>query len=478
MNPVVPAVEAGVMDHLEGVYSGAVKLAEGDRASVAVLPIGKFNTAKYGELEITPEMAKEIVTNWENRVLKTDIRFDIGHDMEEAAGWITGLSVGTFPHPVSKVELAGIIAEVEWTPVGKRLLSEKQYRYVSSYLASYKDEETGTVYHNVLMAVALCNDPVMRMLPPVELADTLDSQNAILLGEVVDETVQRIEGQPEMAPEELRTAAWASWPAFSAMDELITEAIAGGLSGDALRARIEELAADLPEAITVAITAAVERANESGEAGPEDVVETEQPEQVNPLETSLADDEDEDPVADLLESFDALMARADDMTRGTSGVRAMRTLASETRKKLTALLSKGGTTTMSENTELTPEAIELAELKQRIRGEKIDAALDALSAKGMTEPARVALSAILKADTPDAIVLSENANPVDAPDALLAFAELVEFVPVAESDSRTETTPPAPEVTLSEQEIAQGRAMGLTEADLLKAKLDNTEKEV
>ena len=132
---------------------------------------------------------------------------------------------------------------------------------------------------------------------------------------------------------------------------------------------------------------------------------------------------------------------------------------------------------MSENTELTPEAIELAELKQRIRGEKIDAALDALSAKGMTEPARTALAAILKADTPDAIVLSENADPVDAPDALMAFAELVEFVPVTESEGRTETTPPVPEVTLSEQEIAQGRAMGLTEADLLKAKTD-TEKEV
>lgn len=439
---------------LEGVYS-ALGLAEGDRKQVAVLPIGTFDTGKYGELEITPSMATEIVTNWTNRVLKTDIRFDIGHDMTEAAGWIVGLSIGTFPHPVSGADMPGILADVEWTPVGQKLLGEKQYRYVSSYLSSYKDEETGTVYSNVLMAVALCNDPVMRMLPPVELAEAPASgeTHVIELGEVVDEMTKT--DRREESHEAL-------WDAFGAAQTILRREIEeNGLAGEALVARVAELTTDLPNAVKVSIDAETE--DKTGDAATE-------------LAPALADTGEKDPVAEWLARFDSLMADADAIVGGTSGVRTARTLASEARKKLAALLTKkGGTTQMSDTDikldgELSPEAIELAELKQSIRTAKVETALDALSAKGMTEPARKMLGAILTSE-PDAIVLSEGAEAVDQADALLAFAEAVEFVPVETETGETELENTAGKVTLSEDEKLTAKQMGVSEDAMLAAKI-------
>jgi Mu-like prophage I protein len=437
------------MKHLSGVFSAA--LAEGNvTTSVAVLPIGKFDTAKYGELEITTEMASEIVANWAAKVLKTDIRFDIGHAMEEAAGWITGLSVGTFAHPVTGADMPGIIAAVEWTPSGKQILGDKQYRYVSSYLSSYKDEETGTVYANVLMAVALTNDPVMRLLPPVELADA-PSGEGILLGEVVDEMTAEDRSQ------ESHKALWEALDALSCI--LHREVEEDGLSGDALVARVSELAADLPNAVTVAV------AEEDAEHGTP----------VAAPDTSLADS-GSDPVAEMLARFDALMNDCDALVSGTAGVKAMRTLASETRKKMADLLSKKGGTTMAEEAKLADERDDalkqLAEMKRTQRNGKIDVALAALTAKGLTQPALDVLSTILKAETPESIVLSEGATPVEMPDALLKLAELVEFVPVAKTaEELTALANDKGAVTLSETEKATAKGMGVSEESMLAAKI-------
>jgi len=429
------------MKDLSGIFSSQLaESGQGKRQSVAVLPIGKFNTAKYGELEITAEQAQEIVANWTNRVLKTDIRFDIGHDMEEAAGWIVGLSVGTFEHPVSGKTLPGIIAEVEWTPVGQKLLGEKQYRYVSSYLSDYKDEETGTVYHNVLVAVALCNDPIMRMLPPVELSDAPDGEPYVLvaLGEVVDEMTRE---------ETVEDSQEALWDAFGAIQRLLQKEVReNGLSGAELVARVAELTADLPNAVAVAI------ASEAAESG------------AMP-DTNLADGGAKDPVAEILAGYDALMAKADDIVKGASGVRSMRTLAAETRAKLVKLL-EGGTKKMSDTT--TPEAIELAALKRTIRNGKITDALQKLSDKGMAEPARNALEAILTSETPDAIVLSEGAEPVEIADAVMAFADAVEFVPVETPDSGGELPNDNETVTLTAEEAAVAKQLG-TDPEAVKA---------
>lgn len=450
-------------------------LAEGERSSVPVLPIGTFQTAKYGELDITPQMADEIVANWTDRVLKTDVRFDIGHDMEEAAGWIVGLSVGTYTHPKTGEEMPGIIAEVEWTPVGQKLLSEKQYRYVSSYLGSYKDEETGVVHPNVLMAVALCNDPVMRMLPPVELSDE-PSGGVIVLGEVVDRM------QPNTPPDPSKEAAtYGLWPATSAFEDLAREAVRT-LTGDALRARLAALAADLPAAIEKAVSERVAAANAEDRA--EAIAEkTGSDLQADPFAfAAKTDSGDTDPVAEILAAFDAVMSKADDMCKGAAGVRAMRALATETRGKMAAILpKKGGTTDMPKpDMKMSDDAVllaeqrdaaltELAAIKRERRVERVTASLDALSAKGMAEPSRKMLAAILLAENPSEIVLSEGAEAVDATDALLEFADSLDFVPVV-TEGTAEQTPPAEEVELSDADLEVARQLGIDHEALKAAK--------
>lgn len=171
-----------------GWYTG-VRLGENPTTTVAVLPVGTFKTAKYGTVELGEERAQRIVDNFNANVLKTDVRFDIQHYMEEAAGWIVPGSarLGEVPHPVTGEDMRVVLVDAEWTPVGTKLLSEKQYRYVSSYIDSYKDEETGKVYNDVLKAVALCNDPVMKMLPPVEVPTGVAASEQLVLSEALGE---------------------------------------------------------------------------------------------------------------------------------------------------------------------------------------------------------------------------------------------------------------------------------------------------
>jgi hypothetical protein len=464
-------------------------LASGATATsdVVILPIGKWHTDKYGDLDLSRKVADELIANFSGQVLGRDIRVDIDHEFGEAAGWITGLGIGTFADPVTGDETPAVVMRVNWTPGGAKSLAEGEYRYVSAAYGRYTQPATGRVFANVLRAVSLTNDPVM-VVPPVdseplsvEFSDMVTLADGIKFGEVVDAVEERIaEQDAEPAPADLWAAQWGSWPAFAAMDELLRQAIADGLAGDALRARIAELSADLPEAIAAAIEAAVTRAND-GEDGPEvapapaEVTPQTDPLAPAELADSTADSGVSDPVAEILDAFDALMGKADDIVRGAPGVRAMRTLAAETRSKLSKLL-KGGTKMSDDKpTTPTPEAVELAELKATIRNEKVTAALDALSAKGMTEPARHALAAILTTETPDAIVLSEGAEPVEMPDAILAFASVVEFVPIATEDPGTALANTAGTITLTDAEIAFAKQQGVSEDFMLAAKVAKAE---
>jgi hypothetical protein len=439
---------------------------------VVVLPVGKWHTDKYGDVDISPELCDELIANFNAKVLGRDIRVDIGHAFAEAAGWITALGYGTFADPVNNETCKALVMRVDWTSRGTTALSEGEYRYVSAAFGRYTDPATGKVYANVMRAVSLTNDPVMRVPAvdeapaSVEFSELVTLSDAMNLGEVVD-ALDKCETPPQ-----LQEAAWSTWEALSAFETLVRQAISEGMTGDALRARIAELATDLPAAIEKVVS------EEVAEENAEDAAEAQgiKPPQIDPFNdgAQLADS-GSDPVKELLASYDDLMSKCDEIVGGTAGVRAMRTLASETRKKLADLLTKkGGTTDMSElETKLAAERDALQAkldgyaLAERTR--KVDAALDTLSDKGMTEPARKALGAIMLADS-DLVVLSEGATAVSTADALLAFADTVEFVPVADAEG-TALANDANVTTLSDSEKDTAKRMGVSEESMLAAKI-------
>lgn len=144
-------------------------------ATIPVIPIGTFDTAKYGKVPLTQAKARRILANFNKRVLKTDVMIDVDHDMSRSAGWVKSLSMGTFPHAVTGAPIKGLLADVEWTPYGEDLVGGKEYRYLSATLGTYHDEETGEDIPDVLYTVSLTNSPVMKLMPSIAMSDAGDA---------------------------------------------------------------------------------------------------------------------------------------------------------------------------------------------------------------------------------------------------------------------------------------------------------------
>jgi phage I-like protein len=127
-----------------------------------ILPVGDFQTAKYGELKITKKIVNDIVSNWKDKALGERLPFvDTDHDQAAANGWVVEL----------KAEDNGLFAKIEWTDIGRENVEKKRYRYFSAMIAKHQNIETGEEVWPVLKAVSLTNTPVMDNMPAVTLND-------------------------------------------------------------------------------------------------------------------------------------------------------------------------------------------------------------------------------------------------------------------------------------------------------------------
>lgn len=135
-------------------------------STIEIIRVGKV----YGRgLTVTESMLDDFISNFENKVYRTDLQVNLRHDREgEAAGWIKSL-----------YKQDGVLfAVVEWTPLGVEKISSKQFRYTSSELApTYLDPVTGKDIKNVLIGVALTNIPQIKDMAPVSLSELLCSEN-------------------------------------------------------------------------------------------------------------------------------------------------------------------------------------------------------------------------------------------------------------------------------------------------------------
>jgi phage I-like protein len=127
-----------------------------------LLPVGKFKTVKYGELNITQEFTNALYENWKNKVMGERQPFiDTDHNLAISNGWIVEL----------RADPDGLRGRIEWTDVGRENVGQKRFKYFSAMIGKHKDVLTGEEHYPVLMAVSLTNTPQMDNMPAVSLND-------------------------------------------------------------------------------------------------------------------------------------------------------------------------------------------------------------------------------------------------------------------------------------------------------------------
>lgn len=131
---------------------------------VQFLRLGKFrvdaNDPK-SEVDVTRAMLSSFVKNFNEKVRGIDIAIDYKHASDDiAAAWI------------KSVELAEngseLWCEVDWTPKGEKVVSEKEFRYISpDFHLNYKSNESGKTFGPTLLGAGLTNRPVIKGMDPV-----------------------------------------------------------------------------------------------------------------------------------------------------------------------------------------------------------------------------------------------------------------------------------------------------------------------
>lgn len=139
---------------------------------VQLLRVGTFYHPKLGELNITQNMLKSMVKNFENNVRGIDISIDYKHESEDiAAGWVTALELSE--------DAQELWAVVKWTPRGEKKIAEREFRYLSAdFHMNYMDNETLAEFGPTLFGAGLTNRPVVkRMQPAIELSEVKAKDN-------------------------------------------------------------------------------------------------------------------------------------------------------------------------------------------------------------------------------------------------------------------------------------------------------------
>jgi hypothetical protein len=136
------------------------------RARIQIAKLGKgFKDGRYGVFDIT---ASEVQSWARNLALMPGQRAAIDRDHSadkpgsdrdtRALGWITAVAL----------EDGTPMADVEWTPAGRKAIEDREYLFFSPTYGNWTDEK-GTVHPNSLIGGALTNRPFLNM-PTVCLA--------------------------------------------------------------------------------------------------------------------------------------------------------------------------------------------------------------------------------------------------------------------------------------------------------------------
>jgi ATP-dependent Clp protease protease subunit len=138
---------------------------------IQILREGKYIHPVYGDILITEKMLHKMKENFDNNVRGCDISYDYTHDNDSgeapAALWLRGLEVRQNDDGKGK----GLFAKVEFTPMGQKKVSEKEYKYSSAdFRIDYIDQH-GEHHPYVLCGGTLTNRPFIKNMNPIKLSE-------------------------------------------------------------------------------------------------------------------------------------------------------------------------------------------------------------------------------------------------------------------------------------------------------------------
>lgn len=191
-----------------------------------------FYHKQYGKVEITRQLFSEMVENFEKNTRGIDVMIDYAHDSDrEAAGWVKDLSIrevqlseGNEAEGVEPQTEFQLWATVEWTPKGRKTLSDKEFAYLSAdFDPNYKDNENPThSFGGVLLGAGLTNRPVIkRMNPAVQLSEFSETQNKENLFMEHEEEKKELGGAKEL--EEMKGKLSDSEAKLAEIDKIMQE---------------------------------------------------------------------------------------------------------------------------------------------------------------------------------------------------------------------------------------------------------------
>lgn len=176
----------------------AIKLSNGNDvpSDIQILRTGSFYDPRYGKLDVTKQTLLSMVKNFDSKVRKIDLAIDYMHDSESiAAGWIENVYLSTDGNE--------LWAKVSWTPNGRRVLSDKEFRYLSAdFSFDYQDNETLQKFGPTLNGAGLTNRPVVKgMAPAIELQEFNENEgkNKMNIEELANKVTKLSDDMAKMA---------------------------------------------------------------------------------------------------------------------------------------------------------------------------------------------------------------------------------------------------------------------------------------
>lgn len=135
---------------------------------IMLVPTGKWDTTKYGEVEVKKTDIEQMKVNFDENVRK-GVMIDIEHRQnatygEQAAGWIKAV----------EVRPDGLWAtEIDWNPLGTQLVKDKIYKFLSPEfdVVHIDPENSSKMSENVLIATTLCNRPLLKEIPSLSMSE-------------------------------------------------------------------------------------------------------------------------------------------------------------------------------------------------------------------------------------------------------------------------------------------------------------------
>jgi phage I-like protein len=130
-------------------------------SDVQVMRVGTYYSDQYGKFEITKEVLLSMKNNFDQNVRGVDLAIDYKHDSEDiAAGWIKNIYL--------KNDNTELWATVDWTKNGQKVLSDKEFRYLSAdFDFNYQHNETKEKHGPTLYGAGLTNRPFIKSMKPV-----------------------------------------------------------------------------------------------------------------------------------------------------------------------------------------------------------------------------------------------------------------------------------------------------------------------